>query len=391
MIYTEFKDKKLSQLGFGIMRLPLNDDGTIDEIQTKEMTDYAIAHGVNFFDTAYPYHSGDSERIIGKILSEYPRDSFYLADKYPGHQITKKHDPNYDPKMIFEKQLKVCGVDYFDFYLMHNVYENSIDLYMDPELGIVDYFREQKRLGKIKHLGFSTHGNIETIQKFLDYCGDDMEFCQIQLNYMDWTLQNGKEKYEFLKNLNMPIWIMEPVRGGKLANLNEDAQNALKAHRPDDSAASWCFRFLQELDVKVILSGMSDTAQMQDNIKTFEERKPLNEAEYTALMAVAESLKDSIPCTSCRYCCDGCPKGLDIPMLLHTYSDIRFMPAINSYMHLDALTEDKLPAACIDCGKCTKICPQGIDIPLMLKEFAEKLTTLPKWADVCRQRDKEQK
>ena len=190
MIIKSFKDKKLSLLGFGTMRLPMNEDGSIDEVQTREMVDYAIRHGVNYFDTAYPYHGGQSEIVIGKILKDYPREKFYLANKFPGHQIAE----SYDPKAIFEEQLEKCGVEYFDFYLLHNVYENSIETYMDPKWGILDYFKEQKRLGRIKHLGFSTHGSLETIKKFLDYCGDDMEFCQIQLNYLDWTLQNGKEK-----------------------------------------------------------------------------------------------------------------------------------------------------------------------------------------------------
>ena len=194
MIYSDFQDKKLSLLGFGTMRFPVFEDGTIDEAQVEEMTKYAIEHGVNYFDTAYPYHNGQSERVIGRVLSKYPRDSFYLADKYPGHQISK----SYDPKATFEKQLEKCGVDYFDFYLLHNVYENSVHTYRDERWGIIEYFREQKRLGRIRHLGFSTHGSVDFIRGFLDEYGQDMEFCQIKLNYLDWTLQEAKEKYELL-------------------------------------------------------------------------------------------------------------------------------------------------------------------------------------------------
>lgn len=214
-------------LGFGTMRLPTLPDGTIDEAQVKEMTAYAMAHGVNYFDTAYPYHSGDSERVIGRVLKEYPRESWYLATKFPGHQIAE----TYDPKAIFEEQLEKCGVDYFDFYLLHNVYENSLSTYFDERWGILDYFREQKRLGRIKHLGFSCHGGVDTLRTFLDRCGQDMEFCQIQLNYLDWTLQNAREKYELLTQRGIPVWVMEPVRGGRLCQLSPEETQRL--HQAD--------------------------------------------------------------------------------------------------------------------------------------------------------------
>lgn len=384
MIYKDFQDKKLSLLGFGTMRLPQNEDGTINEAATGEMVDYCISHGINYFDTAYPYHGGESERVIGKLLKKYPRDTFYLATKYPGHQISA----SYDPKAIFEEQLEKCGVDYFDFYLIHNVYENSIQTYMDPKWGILDYFREQKRLGRIKHLGFSTHGRVETIKAFLNYCGDDMEFCQIQLNYLDWTLQDAKTKYELLTERGIPVWVMEPVRGGKLAKLNDSLEAVLKADRPDETIPAWGFRFLQDLpNVSMVLSGMSNMEQMEDNVRTFSEYKPLSCEETQLLLDIAEKIKNSIPCTACRYCCDGCPKGLDIPMLLATYNELRFSPVVNSSMRLECLPAEKLPSACIKCGKCSKICPQGIDIPLMLEELSALFTTLPKWTDICRQRE----
>ena len=270
MIYSKFQNKKLSLLGFGAMRLPTLEDGTIDETQVKEMTAYAMEHGVNYYDTAYPYHGGESERVMGRILKEYPRDSFYLATKYPGHQILSD---GYNPAAIFEEQLEKCQVEYFDFYLLHNVNEKSVETYMDPQWGIVDYFKEQKKLGRIKHLGFSTHAQVDCLKEFLDYCGEDMEFCQIQLNYLDWTLQNAKGKYELLTEHGIPVWVMEPVRGGKLAVLSEDREAKLKAVCPDASVASWGFRFLQGLpNVQMVLSGMSNMEQMQDNIKTFTER-----------------------------------------------------------------------------------------------------------------------
>lgn len=388
MIYNDFQGKKISMLGFGAMRLPLAADGSVDEVQTAEMVRYAMANGVNYFDTAYPYHGGHSELVLGRILRQYPREKFFLATKYPGHQISK----SYDPAAVFEDQLKKCGVEYFDFYLLHNVYENSVKTYMDPRWGILDYFREQKRLGRIRHLGFSTHGGLDTMRAFLDFCGDDMEFCQIQLNYLDWTLQDAKAKYEMLVERKIPVWVMEPVRGGRLARLTETEETALKALRPERTPAAWALRYLQGLEhVKVVLSGMSDLAQMRENVNTFERRETLSPEEMQTLMDIAEGMKNSIPCTACRYCCGGCPQGLDIPMLLGIYNEIRFSPSTNTAMRLDALPLDKRPDACVGCGKCAMVCPQAIDIPKALRELAEALKTIPSWADVCRQREEAQR
>ena len=385
MIYSDFQDKRLGLLGFGTMRLPTHADGSIDEAQVAEMTAYALEHGVNYFDTAYPYHGGESERVIGRVLSKYPRDSWYLATKYPGHQISST---GYNPAEIFEEQLQKCGVEYFDFYLLHNVYEKSMEVYLDPQWGIIDYFKEQKRLGRIKHLGFSCHAETKGLQEFLDACGEDMEFCQIQLNYLDWTLQDAKGKYDLLTERGIPVWVMEPVRGGRLASLSDAEEAKLKALRPEDSIASWGFRFLQGLpNVKMVLSGMSDMEQMVDNVKTFSEDKPLTVEETALLLDIAEGMKDSIPCTACRYCCDGCPAGLDIPGLISTYNELRFSPAVNVAMRIEFMPEDKKPTACIGCGQCTRMCPQNIDVPGALKDFAEKLSKLPSWAEICRQRE----
>lgn len=296
MIYNTFQNETLSLLGFGAMRLPLLQDGKVDVEQVKEMVDYAMEHGVNYFDTAYPYHNGLSESIIGEALKKYPRDTLKLATKYPGHHIAEI----YDPDAIFQEQLKKCQVEYFDYYLLHNVYEDSINVYMDPQWGIVDYFIEQKKQGKIKHLGFSAHGGIDVLERFLDYCGDEMEFCQIQLNYLDWTLQDAKGKYELLTERNIPVWVMEPVRGGSLAKLSDAAIAQLKKERADESIVAWAFRFLQGLaNVKMILSGMSDLQQMKENIATFESRLPLDEKELQIILDIAEGMKDSIPCTAC--------------------------------------------------------------------------------------------
>ena len=388
MFYRDFQGKKLSALGFGCMRLPTCPDGSVDEVMTRKMIHTAMENGVNYFDTAWPYHDGASERVVGKILQEFPRDSFYLADKFPGHQIAS----SYDPAATFETQLKRCGVEYFDFYLMHNVYEKSIHVYKDPRWGILDYFREQKRLGRIKHLGFSCHGRLDNIKEFLDFCGEDMEFCQLQINYLDWTLQDAKEKLELLTSYGIPVWVMEPVRGGKLASLHPVAEQQLKALRPDESIPAWAFRFLQGLpNIGVTLSGMSNMDHVLDNLRTYESCKPLTPEENQLLLQIAETLKNSIPCTACRYCCSGCPMGLDIPMLLETFNEIRYAPVTNSILRIEALPEDKKPSACIACGKCTKVCPQNIDIPKAMADFTEAMKKIPSWAEVCRQREAAQK
>ena len=384
MQYNEACGERLSRLGFGCMRLPLTADKAIDEAELQRMVDYAIAQDVNYFDTAWPYHSGLSEIAIGKALRRHPRDRWLLANKYPGHQIAA----SYNPAEIFEEQLKKCGVDCFDFYLLHNVYENSFGVYTDPKWGILDYFREQKRLGRIRHLGFSSHARPDTLEKFLDYAGDSMEFCQIQLNYLDWTLQDARAKYDLLTARNIPVWVMEPLRGGRLAALDESDEAGLRALRPDESTAAWSFRWLQRLpNVKMVLSGMSAMEQMVDNVATFSGGLPQSDAEAALLERIAEGLKNALPCTRCRYCCDGCPMGLDIPMLIHAYNDVRFAQSMTVSMQFDALPEDKRPSACIACGACAAVCPQNIDLPGALRELSETLARMPSWAELCRQRE----
>ena len=388
MIYKAFQDLHLSQLGFGTMRLPLREDKSIDEELAAAMTDAAIRQGVNYFDTAWSYHSGKSETVIGKILQNYPRESFYLADKFPGHQIA----PTYDVADIFERQLKKCGVEYFDFYLLHNVYENSIGVYEDARWNIIPYLLEQKKNGRIRHLGFSTHAGLPALEQFLQRHGEEMEFCQIQLNYLDWTLQQAKEKCELLNRYNIPIWVMEPIRGGKLANLPESMTAELRMMRPEASAASWALRWVQQIPgVTMILSGMSDLAQMQDNLATFDHPQPLSEEETACLLRFAEQMKNAVPCTACRYCCDGCPKHLDIPTLLSAYNELTITPSFNIGMFVEALPADKRPDACIACGRCTRICPQSINVPAFLRDFSDRLSKMPSWAEICRQRDAAQK
>lgn len=388
MIYSQVTNQNISKLGFGAMRLPLLEDKSIDQKQVEQMIDYAIENGVNYFDTAWPYHAGMSEIVISKFLSKYPRDKYFLADKYPGHQIAEK----YDPKDIFEKQLKKCNVEYFDYYLLHNIYENDIDVYEDSKWAIIDYFVEQRKLGRIKHLGFSSHAYADTLEAFLNKHPNTFEFCQIQLNYVDWNLQDAKRKVDILNKHNTPIWVMEPVRGGRLANFDEETNNKLKSLRPNNSIASWAFNYLLNIKgVNVILSGMSNFEQMKDNIKTFNENKPLNDEETKLVYEIGKKLSNSVPCTKCRYCTQGCPKQLDIPNFINIYNELKITKATNAIMALDALPEDKLPSACLKCGACSNICPQKIDVPNVLEDLVNIIKQMPSWAQISKQREEESK
>ena len=383
MIYYDFKDIKLSKLGLGCMRLPVKEDKTIDEEQVYKMVDYALENGINYIDTAFPYHEGLSEVVIGKALSKHDRKSFYLADKFPGHQIASE----YHPDEIFEKQLKKCNVDYFDFYLLHNVYENSINVYEDPKWGIIDYFVKQKELGRIKYLGFSSHAKAENLEKFLNKHEGLFDFCQIQLNYLDYSLQEANKKVEILKKRNLPIMVMEPVRGGKLVSLKEDDE-VLKKLRPQEETVDWAFNFLLRFkEVAVILSGMSSFEQLKHNIDTFNRNNPLNDEETKVILDIAEKLKDSVPCTKCRYCTVGCPMGIDIPDMIATYNEIKNVPSTNAIMWLDTVDENSLPSACIGCGACASICPQKIDIPFIMQDMTRIIETIPSWKEICKQRE----
>ena len=374
MIYHDFQDLKLSALAMGAMRLPVidGDDSRIDEAAAEKMVDYAMAHGVNYYDTAWGYHDGNSELVMGRALAKYPRSSFYLADKFPGYDLANM------PKVkeIFEKQLEKCGVDHFDFYLFHNVCEMNINEYLDPKFGIYDYLIEQKKAGRIRHLGFSAHGSCEVMKRFLDAYGKDMEFCQIQLNYVDWTFQSAKEKVELLNEWNIPVWVMEPVRGGKLSKLSEENEKKLKELRPDEGITAWAFRFLQSIpSVKMVLSGMSNAEQMMENIKTFETEKPLSDKEMSVLMGIADGmLTGNLPCTACHYCVSHCPQGLDIPRLLELYNEHSFTGGgFIAPMALMAIPEDKHPSACIGCRSCEQVCPQQIKISEAMADFAGRL------------------
>lgn len=375
MIYRKFQDLQLSALGMGAMRLPVVDgnDAVIDEPAAVEMVDYAMAHGVNYYDTAWGYHNGQSELVMGRALKRHPREKFYLATKFPGYDLANM------PKVreIFPKQLEKCQVDYFDFYLFHNVCEMNIDAYLDPKYGIYDYLMEQKRAGRIRHLGFSAHGSIDVMKRFLDAYGKDMEFCQIQLNWLDWKFQDAEGKVKLLREHNIPVWVMEPLRGGRLARLSDEEAAKLAALRPDEAPAAWAFRFLQAIpEVTVTLSGMSNLEQLKQNIATYETNAPLNGEEWKALMSVADDMlgKKILPCTACHYCVSHCPQGLDIPALLELYNEHNFTGGgFIAPMALSALPEDKRPTACLHCHSCEAVCPQQIKISDAMESFAAML------------------
>ena len=374
MYYKDFKGIKISALGFGAMRLPTLEGGAIDVETADAMVARARGAGINYFDTAYGYHDGKSEAFLGKSLARFPRGSWLIADKFPGYL---KRD-SWDPAEIFEEQLERCGVGHFDFYLLHNVYESNFKTYTDPRWGIVDYLDAQRRAGRIRHLGFSIHANLETFLEFLGLCGGRLEFCQIQLNALDWTLQDGKIKWEALKERGIPVWVMEPVRGGGLATFGDERDAALRAARPGASVASWAMRWLQGLDgLGVILSGMTTPDQLEDNLKTFSAPEPLTEAQKGLYEATVASLAEMIPCTGCRYCVPECQAGLEIPNLIKLCNDCRVAPSMIAKLAVYAMKPSRRPSACVSCGRCVEVCPQGIDVPKALADLTAVLQQMP--------------
>ncbi len=377
MIYHEVCGERVSMLAMGNMRLPTTDgrNGPIDEQKAQEIIDRVYAGGVNYFDTAYMYHGGQSEVFVGKALKKYPRDSYFLATKLPSGPM----EQGKSPQELFEEQLQKCQVDYFDFYLLHNLNEGSYDVFTDPQRGAIPYLLEQKRLGRIRHLGLSSHAKPETLRRFLDTY-DCFEFVQIQLNYFDWEYQDAKQQYEIITGHGLPVWVMEPCRGGRLASLSPEADAILKQVRPDRSVASWAFRYLMGLPgVRVVLSGMTELPQALDNIATFTEGAPLSPLEQETLQKALEQFRAQfvVPCTVCHYC-DGCPMGLDIPTLLGLYSRYRLNPGPMIWMELERIDPERFPSACIACGACVHKCPQNIPIPDLMAEFSTALAAQPR-------------
>lgn len=357
--------EQVSLLGFGCMRLPtLSEDAKdIDTVLAEAMVDHAYANGVNYFDTAYPYHKGASEPFIGKALSKYPRESFKLATKMPMWFLEKEGDA----EQIFNKQLELCGVSYFDFYLAHSLNAERIELM--ERVKLYDYLRREKESGRIRHLGFSFHDNPQLLSDLT--ARYKWDFAQIQLNYFDWEVQNAKLAYDILTKNGLPVVVMEPVRGGALANLPETSRSVLAERDAVASPASWALRFAAGLpNVLTVLSGMSTMEQVRDNVDTMSGFTPLSEDDAQVLRRALVEYKKTgaVPCTGCRYCMD-CPAGVDIPGNFAVYSQYKLT---GNKIMMDAqyrtLGEAGQACNCVDCGQCLPLCPQSINIPEELKK-----------------------
>lgn len=364
MLVKDYHGEPISRLGMGNMRLPTVGTGfgaPIDYEKAGEIIDYAMKHGITYFDTAYIY--AGSEAFLGTVFPKYDRSKFKIATKYMA-------SANPDYKAVFEEQLKRLNTDYIDFYLLHGIMtEETVKSYL--ETGAVEYFMEQKEKGRIKNLGFSSHAPLPLLEKMADH--HKWDFAQIQLNYLDWIMQDAKGQYEALTKRGIPVVVMEPVRGGRLASLTPEIDAMLKAAHPDWSIASWAFRWLCRLDnVQVILSGMSTMEQIEDNVATFDNMEPLSDADAALLEQAADQFRNSIsvPCTGCRYCCDDCPMQIDIPKVMAAYNRVK-LDGMMGMMALGQLNPG--PAACVGCGSCQSHCPQGIQVPKIMTELADMM------------------
>lgn len=347
-----------SLLGFGCMRFPINKEGKIDREEAGKMLDQAIKEGVNYIDTAYPYHNGESEEAVGEFLKKYPRNSYYLATKLPVWLVKSLEDVD----KIFATQLAKLQTNYVDFYLMHAMNKGSWDDMV--KLGVVEKLKEMKAEGKIKYLGFSFHDEYEVFEEIINYT--DWDFCQIQLNYMDTQEQAGIKGYQLTEKLNIPVIIMEPIKGGSLAGFSSDIEEKLRIERKDASVASVALRYVGSFpNVKVILSGMSTMEQVEDNLKTFKNFIPLSDNEQKILIEVVEILNSRVQngCTGCKYCMP-CPAGVDIPGCFNVWNTYHMYQNYNMVKSKweETIGVDKQAKNCIKCGKCEPECPQKISI-----------------------------
>ena len=367
---------EMPKIGFGLMRLP-EKDGKIDFEQVSKMADIYMAAGFNYFDTAYVYHSGNSEKVVKKaIVERYPRDTFTIATKLPAWFIHSFEDRD----KVFEEQLDRCGVDYFDFYLLHSLEDgNNYDTY--EKYDCFNWGIKKREEGKIKHFGFSFHGTPELLVQVLDK-HPEIEFVQIQLNYADWDnkIVHSGELYEILRDRQIPMIIMEPAKGGKLANLDDECKEILQAIRPDKSVASWAFRYVGSLPgIATILSGMSTPEQMEDNMKTFTDFEPLSEEELEAIDKIKEILNrvELAGCTACKYCVEGCPMGIAIPDVISAVNTKRKFPGdMRPQFFYNGLVDRYSHASdCIACGQCEGVCPQHLPIISLMQEAVEKFET----------------
>lgn len=349
---------EISLLGFGCMRFPLSEDGSINEVESEKMIDKAIAEGVNYIDTAYPYHNGDSEPFVGKVLRKYDRSTYYLATKLPCWEIKSVADA----ERIFDQQLERLGQEYVDFYLLHALNRDRFNEM--KELGIVEFCEKLKEEGKIRYLGFSFHDDYDAFEEILTY--RDWDFCQIQYNYMDTEEQAGDKGYELTEKLDIPVIIMEPIKGGSLAELPEDITAIFKEADPKASVASWALRFVaSRKNVKTVLSGMSTYDQVLDNLDTFSAFKALTSEEELVVERVAATIKSRVKngCTACRYCMP-CPAGVDIPknFAIWNHHAMYGNAGHAKWAYFTNFNEENRADRCISCGKCETVCPQKIAI-----------------------------
>lgn len=365
--FIEKANEWVSLLGFGCMRFPRK-DGKTDMEQVRKMVDYAKSQGVNYFDTAYVYGDGESEHSIADALSKYPRDSYFLADKLPVWAVNEKSDPD----KFLDTSLKRLNTDYIDFYLLHAL--NVENWNAVKRFNGLEWIRKKREEGKIKYIGFSFHDSPQLFREIAD--AFDWDFVQIQLNYLDWELQCAKELYKVIEEKNMSCIVMEPIRGGALANPPKEVAEILKKADADATPASWALRYCASYpQVKVILSGMSSFENVTENITTLSNFLPLTEEEFNVLRSAAKTIMamPHISCTGCRYCMP-CPKGVNIPGSFAAYNE--YMKFKNSDA-LKAVYNNELKAAspdlCVKCGACVNKCPQHIDIPEELLKLSKVL------------------
>lgn len=358
-----------SLLGFGCMRFPTLEDGKIDEILAEKMLDQAMAQGVTYYDTAFPYHNGDSEPFVGRVLNKYDRSSYYLATKLPVWMVETREDA----EKIFEDQLKRLDKEYVDFYLLHALDKERFEKV--KKLGLIEMCEKFRQEGKIRYLGFSFHDDYEVFEEIIN--SYDWDFCQIQYNYMDTDVQAGDKGYALAEQKGIPMVIMEPVRGGLLAGFSDDIEEMFRETRPDQSITSWALRWVgSHANVKVILSGMSTPEQVEDNLKTFDHFETLSEKEQDTVKRVVDTLKGRVQngCTGCRYCMP-CPSGVDIPGSFRIWNDYHIYQKYSVVQNRweKELSADAKPENCVECGACEEQCPQKISIREHLKRVQAEL------------------
>ena len=371
VVRRKFDNLEIPLIALGCMRLPMS-NGKIDMAELDKMVAYAMEHGANYFDTAYMYVEGKSENAIGEILKQYPRDSFFLTDKNPSYLVNSPADVH----RIFKEQLKKCQVEYFDNYMVHNINKNTISNYRDNDM--YGELLKLKKDGLIKHLGFSFHGDPKMLKEVISE--HKWDFCQLQLNYLDWEVVNGDQLYEIAEEANVPVIVMEPLRGGALCNIPAKAAEKLKAECPEDTQASFGLRWVANKPlVFTILSGMSNLQQVKENIDTFVNYRPFTEKEEKTAHEIAQIIQSqgAINCTACKYCMEVCPRGINIPAIFGLYNLYKASAQPNAEFmfvtNYNALKEEERADKCIHCGLCNKNCPQGLDIPKLLADVLAKV------------------